>query len=79
MDERERLDPDLIRARIRDAIQGLEPDTQLDALQAVQRGEVDFSIGPTDREIWVQIGDLTVILDMDDCVPPDGSEDPGVG
>ena len=71
MDRTERLDPEIIRTRIRAAIQELPADSQLQALSAVQKGQVDLSLGPTREEIWVQLGDLTVILDLADCVAPD--------
>ena len=70
MAEPERLDPEIIRSRIRAAIQELPPESQLEALNAVSKGDVELSLGPSEDEIWVQIGDLTVILDLEECVAP---------
>lgn len=71
MAESERLDPEVIRLRIRAVLQELPPESQLKALDAVHKGDVELSLGPAEDEIWVQIGELTVILDLEDCLGPE--------
>ena len=71
MAQPERLDPEIIRLRIRAALQQLPPASQMQALDAVQHGDVELTLAPTEDEIWVRIGDLTVILDPNDCLGPE--------
>jgi hypothetical protein len=69
------IDPDLVRTNVLDALRAHPSERQMQALAAVQRGEVDIEDRPMDGEIAVQIGDLTVVVDRDRCLSR--GSDPG--
>ena len=62
------IDPDLVRTNVLEALRAHPTERQMQALAAVQRGEVDIEDRPLLGEIAVQIGDLTVVVDRDQCL-----------
>jgi hypothetical protein len=65
-----RFDPDLLRSRVLDALHEMPGRAELDALHAIDRGEIDIEERPVDDELLVRIGELTVVVARSACVTP---------
>ncbi len=65
-----RFDPDLLRAHVLAALHELSVPTELEALHAIDRGEIDIEERPTDDELLVRIGEVTVVVERSACVAP---------
>lgn len=63
-----RFDPDLLRDRVLAALHELSAPTELEALHAIDRGEIDIEERPTEDALLVRIGDLTVVVERSACV-----------
>ena len=61
------LDPDVVRRRTLDALDVLPVDARLDALVAVERGDLEIELCPFTGELTIQIGGLRVVLDRARC------------
>lgn len=68
MPRTKRFDPDLLRANVLAALHELSAPTELEALHAIDRGEIDIEERPSDDELLVRIGDLTVVVERSACV-----------
>lgn len=63
-----RFDPDLLRARVLAALHQLSVPTELEALHAIDRGDLDIEERPAEDALLVRIGDLTVVVERSACV-----------
>ena len=66
------LDPDVVRRRTLDALDVLPVDARLDALVAVERGDLEIELCSFTGELTIRIGTLRVILDRASCSVDDG-------
>lgn len=67
MADPEAVDPVLFRAAFLAGLHDHPVDRQRLALVAIDRGEVDIDDRPEEGRIVIQIGDLTVTVDRDEC------------
>ena len=63
-----RFDPDLLRDRVLAALHELSVPTELEALHAIDRGEIDIEERPADDALIVRIGAVTVVVERSACV-----------
>ena len=63
-----RIDPDRVRLCVLEALHELPGGTELEALHAVDRGELHIELGSFKEELIVHIGDLTITIDRSSCV-----------
>ncbi len=63
-----RFDPELLRTNVLEALHQLSVPTELEALHAIDRGEIDIEERPADDELLVRIGELTVVVERSACV-----------
>jgi hypothetical protein len=68
------LDPDRTRNEVLEALHDMPSPLELEALHAVERGEVDLEDRPIDDELVVRVGEITVTVDRHRCVA-DPTED----
>jgi hypothetical protein len=61
------LDPERTRNEVLDALHDMPLSLELEALHAVERGEVDLEDRPIDDELVVRVGDITVTVDRHRC------------
>lgn len=63
-----RFDPDLLRDRVLAALHELSVPAELEALHAIDRGEIDIEEQPTEDALLVRIGDVTVVVERSACL-----------
>ena len=66
------IDPARLRASVLDELHRLPLRAELDGREAVRRGDIeieDDSLG--NGQLSIRVGDVTVVLDRDDCVAPE--------
>lgn len=71
------LDPDRLRTSVLDALHALPGEVELEALHAVERGEIEIDDDPAGDELHIQIGDVTVVVERARCESVDESSAEG--
>lgn len=68
MHDPNRIDPDRVRSKVLEALHELPGGAELEALHAVDRGDLHIELGSFSNELIVHIGDLTITVDRADCL-----------
>ncbi len=63
-----KFDPDLLRDCVLDRLHEFSVPTELEALHAIDRGDIDIEEGPSEDELVVRIGEVTVVVQRSSCV-----------
>lgn len=68
MHEPGNLDPDRVRTCVLEALHAMPGVTELEALHAVERGDLVIELGAFEHQLLVRIGDLQLTIDRADCL-----------
>ncbi len=72
MPESRVIDPARLRASVLHALRGLSLRSELDGQHALRHGDFQVEDDPLGQgQLSVRVGDLTVLVDRDDCVVPE--------